>query len=165
MNLKYLLIVVAFLSSLSCENNTKPNQEEKHFDPKELSNLSLDSINGFWDNDSISSFSNYFDKCSEYIGGIGLKDNGKSIGLAVFETKEKAIISMEGRINSVPSVIIPGEPNELFTGKWWYSDGMRSYVFANQWNTIIEISLISEYDSVKSLLIETVAEISDRIDA
>jgi hypothetical protein len=42
---------------------------------------------------------------------------------------------------------------------------MRSYVFANQWNTIIEISLISEYDLVRSLLLETVAEISDRIDA
>jgi hypothetical protein len=48
-------------------------------------------------------------------------------------------------------VILPGELNEILTGKWW--------------NTIIEISLISEYDSVKSLLIETVAEISDRIDA
>ena len=65
----------------------------------------------------------------------------------------------------MPSVILPGELNEILTGKWWYSDGMRSYIFANQWNTIIEISLISEYDSVKSLLIETVAEISDRIDA
>jgi hypothetical protein len=53
----------------------------------------------------------------------------------------------------------------LESGKWWYSDGMRSYVFANQWNTIIEISFISEYDLVKSLLLETVAEISDRIDA
>ena len=72
---------------------------------------------------------------------------------------------MEGRINLVASVIKPGIPNEILKGKWWYADGLNSCVFVNQWNIIIEVSYIqSEYEEVKTLLIETAAEIASRAD-
>jgi hypothetical protein len=168
MKMKNLLVLITLLSFLSCQKNTSyPDQKEKYFNPNDLSKLSLEDIVNFWENDSLISFSNYFQYFTEYIGGIGLRDDkkSKSIGVAVFASQEKAIESMEGRINLVASVIKPGIPNEILKGKWWYADGLNSCVFVNQWNIIIEVSYIqSEYEEVKTLLIETAAEIASRAD-
>ena len=99
------------------------------------------------------------------IRGIGLRDDKKRIGVAVFVSQAKTIECMEGRINTVAIVIKTGVPNEILKVKWWFTDGLNSCVFANQWNTIIEVSYIeSEYEEVKILLIETAAEIVRRID-
>ena len=164
--MKNILILATLLSFLSCQKNLNRYQEEKHFDPKELSNLSLDTIDTFWGIDSAVTISNYFNHYPEYTGGIELKGDHKGIAVAVFESQEKAIECMERRIKLVANVIIPGVPNEILQGKWWYPDGLNNVVFANQWNTIIEVSYGgSEYEEVRILVMETAAEIIKRIDS
>jgi len=160
-----VFILATLLSLFSCQKNSNQYQEEKYFDPKDISNLLLDNIDTFWDNDSLRSFTNYFKNYSGYTGGIELQDDGKTIAVAVFESQEIAINCMEGRIINVAIVITPGYPNEILKGKWWYAASIGSCVFANQWNTIIEVSISnSDFEEVKTILIETAAEISERID-
>lgn len=164
MKFKNFIIVGALLSFfISCNKNSMT--EEKYFDPEQISSLLLEGMDGFWDNDSLKSSSNYFNNSLGYLGGVELMDNGKRMGVAVFESQELALSSMERRIISVAGVIIPGETNEILKGKWWHS-GDYSYVFASQWNTIIEVGCLGfEYEVVKTLLLETAAEISDKIDS
>ena len=65
--MKNILILATLLSFLSCQKNLNRYQEEKHFDPKELSNLSLDTIDTFWGIDSAVTISNYFNHYPECI--------------------------------------------------------------------------------------------------
>lgn len=167
--MKHLLILIILLNILACQNNhSDEDQQEKFFDPKELSELSLENLVGFWENDSLVYFSNFFDNCPAFIGGTALRsvEKSKIIGVATFESQAKAVECMDGRINTVAILIKPGVTNEIFKGKWWYAEGPNSCIFVNQWNTIIEVAFIpSDYEIVKTLLIETAGEIANRIDA
>lgn len=165
--MKITIILIALLGLLTCQKNPCfQGEKEKYFDPKDLARLSLENIDNFWQNDVPTSFSNNFDHYSEYVGGIAFMYNEKRMGVAVFESRQKAIACMEGRINTVANVIKSGVPNEILKEKWWYADNMNGYVFANQWNTIIEVSIIpSEYEEVITLLMETAADIAGRVDS
>lgn len=159
--MKTTLIFMMVLCFFYCK---KSDTEPKHFNPVDLSKLSLESIDSFWGNDSIIALSNYFHNQTKYLGGINLRNNGfKSIGVAVFESQDLAINAMEGRIDNVAVRIREGLPNATFPGKWWYSNG--SAIFINQNNTIVEVLILdSPYNDVEQLLTETAAEITKRID-
>ncbi len=164
--MKKLLIIITLLSFINYKCDKSLNTKEEFFDPKDLSKLSLEHLDNFWINDSLKSGSNPFVNYSGYIGGIELTDNEKRIGIAIFESQATAINSMEGRINTVSNVIKSGDSNVILKGKWWYGSGFPNSVFANQWNTIVEVSHYnSNYEDVKTLLIETTAEICGRIDS
>jgi len=159
--MKTTLILIMVLCFFSCK---KSDTEPKCFYPDDLSNLSLESIDSFWGNDSIIALSNYFQNQTKYTGGINLRNNEfKRIGVAVFESQEVAIVAMEARIDNVAIRIREGLPNAIFPGKWWYSNG--SAVFINQNNTIVEVSVYnSQYNEAEQLLTETAKEIAKRID-
>jgi len=162
--MKKILFIITFLCLVNCK--TLLNPKEKFFDPKDLSKLSLENIVNFWEKDSLKYYSNYFKNYLDYIGGVGLRDDKKRVGVAVFVSGAKAIECMEGRINTVASVIKPGIHNEILKGTWWFTDGLSSCVFANQWNTIIEVYYTEvDYEEVKTLLIETASEIAKRVDS
>jgi hypothetical protein len=162
-NIMIILVLIFFPDCQKSPSNTF--QVEKKFNTGELSKLSLDSIDNFWKNESLVTYSNYFINYSGYLGGVSLRCGEKRLGVAIFESQEKAILCMEGRINSVAIAIYSNIPNEILRCKWWNAYAFGSSVFANQWNTIIEVSLIPyKYDDVDTLLMTTAADIAKRID-
>jgi len=160
LKVKKLITIIILICIIGCE---KDEQNEKYFDPKDLSKLLLENIDTFWEGENHESFNIFFDRYSGYMGGILFKDdNGRSVGVSVFESQERAIVGMDGRMNTVSALIKPGDPNEILTGQWWYGD---YFVFANQWNTIIEVSFGgSNIEDLRTFLMETAAEVSKRID-
>jgi hypothetical protein len=153
------------LSFLNCEKFSL-SHKEKFFDPKDLPRLSLEHIGNFWDTDSLKYGSNPFVSCSTYLAGVELRGNEKRIDVAVFKSQADAINCMEGRINTVANVIKPGTSNDILKGKWWFGDGIPNAVFVNQWNTIVEVCHYHpDYEGVKTLLMETAAEIARRVDS
>lgn len=163
--MKNLLIVFILLCLTNCENKKLDiNNNEKYFEKNRLSELSLDNISGFWENDTLSHFVNDFNNYVGYLDGIGLKDNEKGISVAVFESKEKAINCMESKINSVACIIEKGNSVEI-EGIWWFSDCIPKAVFKNQWNTIIEVYYYhKDFEDIKPVLFNTANEISKRVD-
>lgn len=156
--------MIFFLNFINCDKDLSPHKE-KFFKPQQLTLLSLEEVNHFWDDDSIKYSSNPFVSCSAYLEGVELIGNKRGIGVAVFESQAKAINCMEGRINTVATVIRPGISNEILKGKWWFGDGIPNAVFVNQCNVIIEVAYYyPAYEEVENVLIETAAEISRRVD-
>ena len=162
-------IVFAFLSLISCEKNPS-SHKEKFFDPQKLPLLSLEEVNHFWQNDSIKYISNFIDGIfndhSGFLGGVRYSGDKNIIGVSVFKSQADAIDAMELRRNNVAAIIVPGNSDEVFKGKWWFTDNIPNAVFVNQWNTIAEVSAYHpDYEEVKTLLMETAAEIAQRIDS
>ena len=169
MKLLYFLIIgLAFFSCHKSAQVPTPEPVQKHFNPADLLNLNLDIVPDFWEQTDSLKFSElyfpYYTNKNENNAGLRVSDKKfKLIGVAVFESKEKAIWGMGERINNVAVRIREGIPNSAFPGKWWYSDG--SAIFVNQWNTIVEITILGlNYQDVKEKLTKTGVEIAKRVD-
>lgn len=161
--MRKLFFIIMLLSLFNCKGDKSLDSKEKYFNPKDLSRLSLEAFSDFWDNDTIKFGSNPFVSCSAYLEGVELLGKEKGIGVAVFESQEKAINCMEARISTVANIIRPGDSNKIIKEKWWFTE---ETVFVNQCNTIAEVYYYyPDYDAVKTLLIETAAEIARRIDS
>lgn len=167
--MRKLFIIIAFLSLLNCEQFSL-SHKEKFFDPQKLPLLSLEEVNDFWQDDSIKHISDYmgaiFEDHSGFIEGVRYDGDKKEIGVSVFKSQTVAMEAMELRRNNVAAIIKEGEKHELIKGKWWFTDNIPNAVFANQWNTILEVSYYHpDYEQVETLLMETAAEIARRIDS
>jgi len=161
-------IIIAFLSFIGCEKNPLPHKEN-FFNPENFSLLELEDVDNFWIGDSIKHISDYICACFEnhpgFINGVRYNGVNKNIGVSVFRSQAEAIQALEGRINTVACVIQPGVNNDILKGKWWFSDCIPNIVFVNQCNAIAEVSYYhSDYEQVKTLLMETAAEIARRVD-
>jgi len=159
----FILISICFVN---CERKSSDNDPQKsYFDKQNLSKLSLENIDNFWENDSLVSFSNYFDFCSGYFDGIGFENKKQGISIAVFESKEKALECMEGRIKTVSCVIERGSTvnsSEI----WWYSDCIPKMVFRSQYNTIIEVYYNhSNYNEIEPILLSVSNDLANIIDS
>ena len=163
------LIVLSFFACNKSDPATIPVQ--KYFNPDDLSKLKLDSVPDFWENSNFKiddTFWSYIVYPEENNKGVmySIRIDGtksKIIGVSVFETQAKAIAGMKFRITDVAAVILEGTAKSSFSGEWWYSDG--SAFFVNQWNTIIEVTILtSNYKDVEKELMETAAEIAKRVD-
>lgn len=166
--MKKLLMIIVILSFISCDEDEL--HHKKIFNPADLSKLSLNNIDNFWINDSIKHVSDFIDGIfnthAEFIDGISYSGSKKMIAVSVFNSQDGAIEAMKERINNVAMMIVTGEDHALFSEQWWYGDGISSAVFVNQWNTIIEtVHFHSDYEQVKTVLINTAAEIAKRIDS
>ena len=134
-----------------------------------MSLLELEDVGNFWSGDSIKHISDYICSCFEnhpgFINGARYNGVNKNIGVSVFNSQTAAIEAMDGRINTVACVIQSGVNNDILKGKWWFSDCIPNIIFVSQWNTIVEVNCyFSDYEQVKTLLIETAAEIAKRVD-
>lgn len=164
--MKNILFIFVFIIVL-CNCDENDSDKEKYFNPSNLSQLSLNNLASFWDNDTIKNISAYFDFSADYLDGVNLSSNKKGIAVNVFSTKEKAVEAMEERINLLSSIISEGGSNGTFEDKWWYSKGINCYIFLNKYNTIIEVQYdkYQTYAENEPTIIETVLEISKRVDS
>jgi hypothetical protein len=165
--MKKLFFLMIFLSFINCEKDGSP--EDKIFTAQKLPQLNLQYVGNFWDDDSIKQISDYmgalFENHLGFIDGVRYDGVNKNIGISVFRSQTEAIQALEGRINTVACVIQQGANNDILKGKWWFSDCIPNIVFVNQHNTIAEVSYyIADYEQVKTLLMETAAEIARRVD-
>lgn len=169
--MKKLLYLISFFLVLGCsKDNDNGSENNKFFDSINLDRLNLAEIDDFW-TDGVAIDTSYFmgadfESNSKFIEGKRLyANNGKSIWISVFNTKDDAISAMENRINNVACIIINGNSDE-FENKWWYSDCLDYKIFFNQHNTIVEIDFASNatFDLIKEFLLDIAGEINKRID-
>lgn len=126
-------------------------------------------MNHFWEGDRVKDISTFIDANFNghigFLGGVSYIGDNRGLSVSVFKSQAMAIEAMKLRRNNVAAIIEPGNPTDLFAGKWWFSDNIPNGVFVNQWNTIVEVFIYHpDYEAVKSLLIETAKEITRRID-
>ncbi len=170
-----LLVIVLFpffiANSCSLFCNEDESHQEKSFNPADLSKLSLNDIDNFWDNDSIKRVLNFtegaiFNTHPAYLGGIRYEGEKNVISVTVFNSQADAIEAMELRRNNVAAIIDEGGKHELISGKWWFCDTPPYPIFLNKLNTIIELIYIyyPTYTENETVLIQIVIEIAQRID-
>ena len=164
--IKRMLITISLLTLISCVRDKSYNPYTIFFDSEDLPLLSLENLPGFWDNASLEFSNNYnrsYRSSSGFAEGIRLQSDEREVGVAVFVSQQKAIEAIEARAALASVMIYNGDSYNVLKSKWWFSD---SAIFVNQWNTIIEVvSFDSDFENVKTLLMETAAEIARRIDA
>jgi hypothetical protein len=162
--MKQLLIILIF----ACVGCSKEEQN-KFFDPENISSLNLETINTFWGNDNIKDTSYYmgahFENYSGYIKGIRLSGDKSAIWVSVFDSQDNAIDAMQLRINDVACVIREGN-SDAVNGKWWYSEcSGTNIVIVNQWNAIIEVDYNHpDFGEIENFLYSTANEIAERVD-
>ena len=168
-----IIVIVLILSNFSCKLfcDEDESHQKKIFNPANLSKLSLDKIDSFWDDDSIKHVSDFIDETFnthlEYLVGTRYSSDSKMIVVSVFNSQYGAIEAMELRRNNVAVVIKNGINNEFISGKWWFSQNPSSLIFLNKLNVIIEV-LYNDYPTYaenETVLIQTAVEIAKRIDA
>lgn len=165
-----LLFIMLCISFLGCDkDNTIDSENGTFFDSINLDRLNLAEIEDFWtegvDIDTSFYMGADFESNTEFIEGKRLyANNGKSIWISVFKTKEDAIMAMENRVNNVACIILNGNPDE-FENQWWYSDCLDYKIFFNQHNTIVQIDFASNapFDLIKEILLDIAREINKRI--
>lgn len=167
--MKKIIFLLFFVSFLGC-NKDNDSKSSKYFDAKDLNQLDLVNLEGYWGK-GIEIDTSYhvpanfknspgFMECIRLFSG-----NGNEICISVFETAEDAINAMEMRVNTVSCIILNGDPDE-FENQWWYSECMEYTLFENQDNTIVEIyySSNASFDVVKVILFDIANQINERID-
>ena len=166
------LFLILFL--IHCHKDFSPlgdvSPETKYFDPQKLSLLKLDSLENFWQGDTITHKSNFitvhFNRHPSFLDAIrySTKKRG-AVSVSVFKNQKDAIRLMKERIHAVASVIYNGDSDEKIKDIWWYTRGLPPAIFINHNNTIVETYIIDyNYDKVKDNLIETALEISKRVE-
>jgi len=163
--MKKIIFLLILAIPGSCKND---EQHDKLFNPENFDQLDLANISGFWDvnSDIDTSFDNeeFFQINPDFIDGIWLHNEDKSVKISVFTTRDIALIAMDARIKTMACAIKEGA-SDMIEGIWWYTDCMPSSVFVNQWNTIIEVSYYhASYETVEDTLYTTANEIARRID-
>lgn len=159
--MKNVIILVVAICISGCESpHSVDNVKKSFFDPKNLPELSLENVSDFWVNDSFEPYNSYFDYFSGYIAGKGLKNEIQGISVAIFESKEIALESMEIRIRIVAGTINKGSANDS-NDIWWYGDGV---VFRNQYNTIIDVFYhCTDYNVIEPVLLSTSNTVANEI--
>jgi len=169
--MKKLVILLFLITIINCDKDTTSiNAVDKFFDPQKIEQLSIEEYDGFWQGESIKNVSEnitgIFNNHPEFLAGKRYSSENKNIVISVFQTKEAAIHAMEGRINNVACVILPGNSNDLFKSKWWFTDCIPNGIFVNQWNTIIELGYYhSNYSEIEDFMIQSAAELAHRVDS
>ncbi|MBC8182646.1 hypothetical protein H8E88_16220 [candidate division KSB1 bacterium] len=168
--MKKLLIIILFFSFINCDKNPI-SPDKKYFSPENLSKLALDSLEAFWQGDSITHISHYvtenFERHRGFLDALRYSVFCKEgLAVSVFKTKTMAIDAIEERKHEVQCLIRSGETNEVIKEKWWYSSCITPFVCINKNTTIVEAFFIAaDYEKVKDLLIETTLEIASRVDS
>ena len=167
-----IIVIVLILSNFSCKLfcDEDESHQKKIFNPANLSQLYLQDVGSFWDDDSIKYISDYmgafFEDHSGFIDGVDYRGDKNIIAVSVFKSQADAIEAMELRRNNVAAIIDEGGKHELIKGKWWFARNPYNAVFVNQLNTIIQVAYYyPAYNELNSILIETAVEIAKRIDA
>ena len=166
---KLFISLILVLCLIGCENEN--TNQEKFFNPENLTSLNLANIDIFWDDNSKidTIFSGgggeLFNQHYGFLGGINVFQAKKNVWISVFKNRDATIDAMESRIDNVASIIEEGTSDKI-TCTWWYSyDGWNSAIFVNKWNTIIEV-LYSEANNevIENMLIDTANELAKRVD-
>lgn len=159
------LIVILIFACFGCAKE----DTERFFDPDKVNSLNVETITGFWEDDSIRDTSYYmgahFENYDGFIKGIRLSGNTKAIWISVFKSKAEAIEAMELRINDVACVIQNGN-SDVIKGECWFSECTgTNIVFVNQLNTIIEVDYNhSNFLEIENVLYSTANEVATRVD-
>lgn len=134
-----IIVLVLILSNFSCKLFCDENEshQKKSFNTADLSKLSLNDIDNFWDNDSIKRVLDFtesaiFNTHPAYLGGIRYEGENKAISVTVFNSQVTSLEAMELRRNNVAAIINEGQKHDLLNGKWWFGDGISSTIFVNQ---------------------------------
>ena len=112
--MKIIIFLLIPILLLSCKGQiTSP--KEKVFNPKDLDDLSLESIGNFWQGDSFEVSIDpiaHFTEYEGYLKGIELRSDKKSIGVFVFNAKKTAIEAMEEFWFLISAMTHEGEKHE-----------------------------------------------------
>ena len=164
-----IFIFLIFSCSLFCDDDE--SYQKKIFNSADLSKLSLDKIDSFWDDDSIKRVVDFtedaiFNTHPAYLGGIRYEGEKNVITVTVFNSQVTSIEAMELRRNNVAAIINEGKKHDLLNGKWWFDDTPPYTIFLNKLNTIIELTYnyYPTYAENEIVLIQIVTEIAQRID-
>lgn len=168
-----IIVIVLILSNFSCKLfcDEDESHHKKIFNPADLSKLSLNDIDDFWDNDSIKRVLDFtegaiFNTHPAYLGGIRYEGEKNVITVTVFNSQVTSLEAMELRRNNVAAIINEGKKHDLLNGKWWFIDPPGYTIFLNKLNTIIELIYIyyPTHAENETVLIQTAVEIAQRID-
>jgi hypothetical protein len=139
---------------------------KNYFDPQKLDQLKLANIRNFWDEGSsldTSSF-HYYRYDIGFLNTLEVHNKKHSrIDVSVFQLKIDCVRAMENRRNNVAAVFHIGSQN-IIKGHWWFTEGWNGLVVVNQLNTLVEVEIFSDYETVKDSLFQTAKEIARRID-
>ena len=170
--MKKLSIICCLLvyALLSCEKKNDSIPTEKYFNPLNIDSLALKDIEGFWDdtdtNIKISDSHGFFGYDSCLIEARRCSGSEKGVVISVFTSKVNAIDAFEYRIQNVACIILPYNKDGDIEGKWWYSDCIPDIIFANQWNTIIEVFYYHvSYEEIEDIMYAAAKEIVQRVDS
>ena len=138
------------------------------FNVKNIYNLKLEDLKGFWDENSDLENSNstytMFESHPGYLSNHRIFDEkNRTIELSFFKTKADAVEAMENRRNNVASVINQGTSAAL-PGIWWYTKSIPNAVFVSRWNVLLEVDIYSsDFKMVEDSLYNTANEILRRM--
>ena len=172
--MKKMFIILILFNFTHCNKDFSPlwdipHVKTKYFDPQKLPMLRLDSLEYFWQGDTITHKSNYiteiFNRNPSFLDALRYSCRGRGgVGISVFKSQADAFKMMRERIDDVAGVIYNGNSNNKIKDIWWYAKWLPA-IFINHNNTIIETYIFDyNYDKVKDLLIETALEISKRME-
>jgi hypothetical protein len=159
----FILLLTFFFTN--CERD----ESIKYFPPEKISELSLNNIESFWENDTINNISDYvtenFNADSCHLVSLRYSSKAhKVIAVSVFKSRESAVNAMEKRRRNVACLFENGTSDEI-EGTWWFANCLPPGVFVNKLNTIIEVSYYNkEIEEVKNIVYPTANEIAERID-
>lgn len=150
----------------NCERDFSPIEIEKFFHPDMLSQVYLDKISYFWQNDTIRTQSDpiaHFRHSYGYLKGLELIGNRKSIRVFVFQTKIDAINSAEKYQLSISRITSKGYENKYIKEKWWYVvNNPLHAIHINKYNTIIQI--IYHGNTTNSFIFQIAYDVLKRIE-
>ena len=188
--IKTLLVILSLLQFTGCEGSSSPEDQTKYFPPELLSELHLDSVGGFWANDSITHIYDHFTaqfymhqghlSCLHYSS-----KNNNRLFVSVFETEDIALDAMKDFIHTTQAIFYPsesqGDPNcmerdeyfpvdiqQRIKDKWWWCNSWSpgwGAIFIFKWNTIIGADGRNDSTGTGVRLAEAAIEIAERVNA
>jgi hypothetical protein len=168
--MKKLIMIFIIISFISCDEDEL--QQKEIFNTSELSKLSLNDIDNFWNNDNIKRVLDFtedaiFNTHPAYLGGIRYEGEKNVISVTVFNSQITSIEAMELRRNNAATIIKDGAKHDSISGKWWFGDTPPYTIFLNKINTIIEVTYnyYPTYAENETVLIQIAIEIAQRIDS
>lgn len=166
----YKLIFLLMLSFfINCIRDKNPiDTKLQYFNPDLLDQLDIENLHAFWLSDT--SISKTYSSSStgvnkhDLIKCVRYKCNNKHIGISIFPTQSSAIFSVESIIDNVACIIQKDTTNH-FSDLYWFSECIPNMVFANKWNTIIEVGYYHQnFEEIKEIIYDTAFEIANRVD-
>ncbi|MCB9247633.1 MAG: hypothetical protein H6613_03410 [Ignavibacteriales bacterium] len=163
MKMKNILFLLIILFVANCKDDVN-SSEVTYFNPDDITKLSIESLDDFWQGDSIF-IDDYVGAITEsyegFLDGLEYRSENKSIAIHVFNSKKIAIDAMNKNRQSMSAWTNDGDLNEYFNENWFHVGDSYKTITVNKNNTVLYIS--NGYSEVENISINIAMEIINRI--